>query len=92
MIKQSNNQSLIVTDALDMLALREFEHKEVRALKAGCHLLLCPLDVPKAIDEIKQALIDETLSMDIIDNAVEKIVRLKFCRERLHENGNHFKS
>lgn len=78
-IKAWNPHALIVTDALDMLALRGFEQKEVKALQAGCHLLLCPIDVPKAINEIKQALADGVLSMDTINNAVEKIVRFKLC-------------
>jgi beta-N-acetylhexosaminidase len=79
MIKKYNDNTLIVTDALDMRALQEFENKEVQALNAGCHLLLCPLDVPKAVSQIKHALMDGVLSIDTIDNAVEKIMRLKFC-------------
>lgn len=77
-IKKYNNQALIVTDALDMKALQGFENKEVRALKAGCHLLLCSPDVPRAISEIKQALNNGTLSMDIIDFAVMNILKRKY--------------
>lgn len=77
-IKSYNKKSLIVTDALDMKAVETFENKEVHALKAGCHLLLCSPDVPRAISEIKQALNDGTLSMNTIDHAVMKILKRKY--------------
>jgi beta-N-acetylhexosaminidase len=77
--KEYNKNALIITDALDMCALQGFENKALRALQAGCHLLLCSSDVPKAISEIKQALVDGSLSMDTIDKAVEKILKFKFC-------------
>lgn len=74
----NNGNPLIVTDALDMKALEKYADKEVHALKAGCHLLLCSPDVPRAISEIKEAVNNGTLSMNTIDHAVMNVLKHKY--------------
>ena len=57
-------QGLIFTDALGMKAVADKYEPgklEVMALQAGVDMLVCPVDVVKAIDCIEQAVINGTL-------------------------------
>lgn len=71
---------LIVTDGLGMNGLAsnlEPGEPELKALLAGHDILLCPVDVPRAIEFIKQAIRDEKLSEAEIDEHVERILQAK---------------
>jgi beta-glucosidase-like glycosyl hydrolase len=71
---------LVVTDGFGMKALTNHYTQgdiAVKALQAGADLLLCPVDVPAAIQAIKQALISGDLSEQDIDEHSIKIMKLK---------------
>ena len=73
-------EGLIVTDGLGMKGVTEqleAGEPELKALLAGNDILLCPVDVPRAIERIKQALQDGILSEADIDKHVERILRAK---------------
>jgi len=73
-------EGLIITDALDMQGVRT-THKpgetELRALLAGNDILLCPVDIPEAVDLIKQALVNGNLSHETLDQHVLRILLAK---------------
>lgn len=71
---------LVITDGLGMKAITEnFKPGEIEwyALAAGNDILLCPVDVPKAVKYIEQAVTDGRFSEDELNNRVLKILRAK---------------
>ncbi len=73
-------EGLIITDALDMQGVRVTHQPgetELRALLAGNDILLCPVDIPETVDLIKQALANGSLSYEILDQHVLKILLAK---------------
>lgn len=78
--KQMGFEGLVVTDGLGMKGITQlYDSAEVavQALKAGVDLLLCPVDVPLAIQGIKRAIEQEELSEKELDQHVERILRAK---------------
>lgn len=71
---------LIITDALDMQALTDHykpEETPLAAFKAGCDILLCPIDVPAAVARIQQALADKEITEQELDEHVQRILTVK---------------
>ena len=78
---------LMITDGLGMQALtKHFQPGEIEleALLAGNDILLCPLDVPKAVALILQAVKDGKITEEEINQKVRKILKAKqrFLNER----------
>ncbi len=79
----SNNlgfNGLIITDALDMQGVKTTNQPgetELNALLAGNDILLCPVNIPEAIDLIKQALVNGDLSYKTLNQHVLRILRAK---------------
>lgn len=75
-----NYQGLVVTDALNMKALtNNYTYKQIyiMAINAGVDLLLMPNDPQKAIDYIKEAIINKEIDENIINESVYKILKYK---------------
>lgn len=73
-------EGLVVSDGLGMQAITKHfapGELELKAVLAGNQLLLCPLNVPRAIDLIEQAIGNNLISEDELDNHVLKILRAK---------------
>lgn len=73
-------KGLTITDGLDMQGITKYiptQEVEVQALLAGNDILLLPRDVPRAIENIQQAINKGTLSVDTINNRCMKILRAK---------------
>lgn len=71
---------IIITDGLDMMGVIKHHEPgalELQALIAGNDILLCSTDVPKAIATIKQAVLDGTITQEMLDYHVSKILVLK---------------
>lgn len=71
---------LVVSDDLGMRAVTDHFKPgdiEVRALLAGTDIILCPLDVPLAIDLIEKAVRDNVISEQEIDAKVLKVLHAK---------------
>ncbi|MGB0166673.1 MAG: glycoside hydrolase family 3 N-terminal domain-containing protein [Luteibaculum sp.] len=71
---------LVFTDALNMKGVADAYPPgvtDLKALQAGADVLLFPLDVPKALNEIEAALNSGQLSMERLDNACLKILKAK---------------
>ena len=81
MKQQLNYQGLAVTDALDMKGVTNYHASgeiELMALLAGNDILLLPLNIPKAISNIKTAVADGRISEIEIETRVRKILTLKY--------------
>jgi beta-N-acetylhexosaminidase len=78
--KEFSFEGIIITDALDMAGVTHYYadgDAELRALLAGNDILLCPIDVPKAIEAIKNALKSGIITEKAIDMHVERILKIK---------------
>jgi beta-N-acetylhexosaminidase len=78
--KKFNFNGLIITDGLGMSSVtKNFPpgYAELEALKAGNDILLCPCDVPKAVELIKEAINNKEISIAELDAHVLRILRAK---------------
>jgi beta-N-acetylhexosaminidase len=88
--KELKFNGLAITDALDMQGVAKDYPAGTIALKsliAGNDILLCPANVPAAIDTIKAAILDGRFSMAELDAKVKKILQAKaFAGLDMYEN------
>lgn len=78
--KKYKFKGLIFTDALNMKGVSKYYKPgevEVKALVAGNDVLLFPVDVPKAINQIKIAISNGVISWKEIDKRCKKIIAAK---------------
>lgn len=74
-------EGIIITDALNMGAIEKHYSSGqacVMALKAGVDLLLMPKDFKTAYEAVLKAVNDEDISKKVIDEAVTRILKIKF--------------
>lgn len=79
--KELEFDGLIFTDAMNMQGVAKYYkpgEADVKALEAGNDIILFPLDVPKAIKQVKKALKKERLDQASIDQRVKKILSAKY--------------
>lgn len=76
-------QNIVVTDDLDMKALASHYPEDeipVRALQAGCNMLLYCNDFskpPMALEALEKAIKDHKIDMAHIDDSYQKVIQLK---------------
>lgn len=73
---------VIVSDALNMPAVSDYysaDDAAIRALKAGCDMILAPEDFETAYNGILQAVRDGVISEERIDDALRRIYRIKYA-------------
>ncbi len=75
--KEMGFDGLILTDALNMKALKDFENVPAQCIKAGTDILLHPLDANLTVKELEQAVMDKTIFEEDIDCAVNRILETK---------------
>lgn len=78
--KKLNFNGLIITDGLGMKALTKYYKSgeiELKALLAGNDMLLCPIDLPKAVELIEKAVKEDRIAESYIDERLLKILRIK---------------
>ena len=68
---------LVLTDALNMHALREKENASVECIKAGADILLHPDDADLTVQELKLAIESKDISEEQIDTAITRILQAK---------------
>lgn len=71
-------EGLLFTDALEMKGATA-QNSALKALMAGNHILLKPLDVGECVRSIEKAINDGTLSEDVLRRAVKKILLYKYA-------------
>jgi beta-N-acetylhexosaminidase len=72
-------KGLIVTDAMNMGGVASIPQAEVKAVNAGCDIVLMPLDAKKAhADLIKKYNEDKEFKAKV-DASAKRIIRMKIC-------------
>ena len=72
-------KGLVVTDAMNMGGVRDIPNSGVKAIEAGCDILLMPVDEVKEITAIQDRLLLDDAFRSRVENAVKKIIRVKIC-------------
>lgn len=75
---------VIITDALDMAAISEYYDSgeaAVRALRAGCDMILMPEDFEDAYNDVLQAVKDGSVSEERINDSLRRIYRIKYANK-----------
>jgi beta-N-acetylhexosaminidase len=70
-------EGVILTDALNMNALKNIEDVPVKCIKAGADILLHPVDVDLTVEELLYAVESKELTEEQIDAAVTRILKTK---------------
>ncbi len=79
--KEMKFDGLAFTDAMNMQGVAKYYEPgeaDVKALMAGNDVILFPLDVPKAITQIRKALETGDLNQEDLDQRVKRVLKSKF--------------
>lgn len=79
--QQLGFKGLIITDGLEMKAIADYVHPdsvEIKALLAGNDILLLPVNTPRAIRNIKNAVDKGIISESLIEERCRKILTYKY--------------
>jgi beta-glucosidase-like glycosyl hydrolase len=68
---------LVITDALNMSALKDFGNVPVECIKAGVDILLHPVNADITVKELLSAIESREINEGQIDSALERIIRAK---------------
>lgn len=74
-------EGVVITDSLQMKAMTDYygdDEVAVRAIEAGCDILLMPNDIGVTAGAIEKAVSDGRLSEERINESVRRILRLKY--------------
>lgn len=72
-------KGLIITDAMNMEAVTKFPSPSLKAIEAGCDMVLMPSDEAKLINTVKEKMDKDPVFMKQIYESVRKVVRVKVC-------------
>jgi len=72
-------KGLIITDAMNMGGVSNIKNSAVKATKAGCDMLLMPVNEKEDVYSILQEMESNESYRQEIYNSVMKIIRLKLC-------------
>jgi len=72
-------QGLIVTDAMNMGGISKEPNAALKAVQAGCDIVLMPLNVEQAHQEILALYQSDETFRAQVDASVKRIIRMKFC-------------
>ncbi len=75
---------IIITDDLAMSAVASIDNATVKALQAGNDIVITT-DYQESYNQIKDAVDDGTLSEDLIDNVVQRILSWKYAKGLMYE-------
>ena len=75
--KEMGFKGLIVTDAMNMGGVVSVKNSNIKAISAGCDILLMPLNAEKAHKEILQEYEKDPAFKKRVDESAKKIVRMK---------------
>lgn len=72
-------RGIIVTDAMNMGALREFPNASLEAVRAGCDLIIMPPDERKLHSQIIELISSDENYKQQVFASVKRILRAKIC-------------
>lgn len=79
---------IIITDALNMSAVSEYygsDEAAIKALKAGCDMILMPEDFVLAFDGVVEAVKEGTISEERINDCLKRVYRIKYAETLMQE-------
>lgn len=79
---------IIITDALNMGAISEYygaDEAAIKALKAGCDMILMPEDFVLAFDGVVNAVKEGTISEERINDCLKRVYRVKYAETLMPE-------
>ena len=94
LIKEWGFEGLIITDGMEMGGLTENSwagESAIRAVEAGCDILLLPMDVDATIKALIDAVNSGRISIDRIDKSVAKIWKAKLELDLFSDKQNSWK-
>lgn len=74
-----NFKGIIVTDAMWMKALKDVPNPDLEAAKAGCDMILMPIDERKCHADILAEMQKDIRFQSQVYDSVKRIIRLKIC-------------
>ena len=77
--EELNFRGLVVTDAMNMGGVRDIPNCGIKAIEAGCDILLMPVNEAKDIAAIVDKVEKDIAFAARVENAVKKIIRTKIC-------------
>lgn len=86
--KELGFEGLVLTDALNMHALKDFGNVPVECLKAGADILLHPEDPDAAANEVISAILSEKLDEKNIDESLARILKAKEAMAGVPKSSN----
>jgi len=75
--KQLGYTGLVMTDALNMSALNEFENVPTKCINAGIDIILHPANPIKTADELKHSIDTGLITEDNIETAFKRVMQYK---------------
>ena len=72
-------KGLIVTDAMNMGGVTAIAGSDVKAIEAGCDILLMPLDAAKAHSAILKRYRSDAAFKAQVDASAKRVIRMKLC-------------
>ncbi len=72
-------KGLVVTDAMNMGGVSSIPNAEVKAIEAGCDVILMPLDVRRAHTAILKKYQEDKSFKSKVDEAAKRVIRMKLC-------------
>jgi CubicO group peptidase (beta-lactamase class C family) len=79
--KQLGFQGLVITDGLEMKAIADYVHPdsvEIKALQAGNDILILPVNTPRAIQNIRNAVKKGIIPESLIEERCRKVLTYKY--------------
>ena len=80
--EQMHFNGVVITDALNMAAVSDYntaEEAAVRALLAGCDMLLMPEDFEQAYQGVLKAVQNGNIAEERINDSLKRIYRIKYA-------------
>lgn len=74
-----NFKGLIVTDAMNMGGVNTISNAEVKAIEAGCDIVLMPMNIEKAHASLLKKVKEDPAFKSKVVAAAKRIVRMKLC-------------
>lgn len=72
-------EGLIVTDALNMGGVIRFEDVSVKAIEAGCDILLMPVSASKSHAAILKKYNEQQVFKEKVNTSCKRVIRMKLC-------------
>lgn len=77
--KEMGFKGIVITDGMNMKAVSKYESPSLKAVLAGCDMILMPSDEAKLINSIISELSKNNELRKQIEESVKKIIRVKIC-------------